>query len=114
MTVACERQAALRMALAAPGQKEAPEHPTERAHRQEEGGAARQPLGAIWRQLAAGDHTVEMGMMMQGLAPGMQDREEAEVGAEMPRIAGDREEGFGHGLKQACIERARVLQHYPG
>ena len=38
MTVACERQAALRMALAEPGQKEAPEHPTEDAHRQEEGG----------------------------------------------------------------------------
>src|SRR5262245_2559244 len=67
MTVACERQAALRMALAEPGQKEAPEHPTEHAHRQEEGGAARQPLGAIWRQPAAGDHTVEMGMMMQGV-----------------------------------------------
>jgi hypothetical protein len=50
-------------------------------------------------------------MMMQGLAPGMQDREEAQVGAEMPRIAGDCEEGFGHGLKQTRIERARVLQH---
>jgi hypothetical protein len=110
MTVACARQAARRMALAEPGQQEAPEHPTEHAHRQEEGGAARQPLGALWRQPAAGDHTVEMGMMMQGVAPGMQDREEAQVGAEMPRIAGDREEGFGHGLQQARLERARVLQ----
>ena len=52
-----------------------------------------------------------MGMMMQGLAPGMQDHEEAQVGAEMPRITGDREEGFGHGLKQVRIERTRVLQH---
>jgi len=33
------------------------------------------------------DHTVEMGMMVQGLAPGMQHREEADVRAEMPRIA---------------------------
>ena len=50
-------------------------------------------------------------MMVQGLAPGMQDREEADVGAEMPRIACHGQEGVGHGLKQARIEGTRVLQH---
>ena len=111
LPVAWERQAALRLALAEPGQQEAPEHPTEHAHWQEAGGAARQPLGALWSPPAAGDHTVQLGMRMQGVAPGMQDRAEAQVGAEMPRSAGDRAEGIGHGLKPARRERARVLQH---
>src|SRR5215831_807202 len=52
-----------------------------------------------------------MGMMVQGLAPGMQHREEADVRAEMPRIACHRQEGLGHGLEQTHIQGARVLQH---
>ena len=62
MTVARQRQAALRMILAEPGQEETPKHPTQHADWEEEGGAARQPLGPIRGQPASGNHTVEMGM----------------------------------------------------
>jgi len=111
MTVARPRQAALRMILAEPGQEETPKHPTQHADWEEEGGAARQPLGPIRGQPASGNHTVEMGMMVQGLAPGMQHREEADVRAEMPRIVCHSQEGLGHGLEQTRRQGARVLQH---
>jgi hypothetical protein len=63
MPVARQRQAALRMILAEPGQEETPKHPTQHADWEEEGGAARQPLGPIRGQSTSGNHTVEMGMM---------------------------------------------------
>ena len=48
--------------------------------------------------------------MVQSFGPTGVQREEAEVSAEMPRIACHRQEGLGHGLKQTRIQGARVLQ----
>jgi hypothetical protein len=42
-------------------------------------------------------------MVVQGLPPGMQHREEPDVGAQMVRIAGHGQEGLSHGLKEEIV-----------
>ena len=65
--------------------EEAREHP----HGQEESGPTGDPLRAIGRQAAARDHTVQMGMIDERLAPRVEHGEEPNLGAEMCRIGGD-------------------------
>ena len=43
---------------------------------------------------------MDVGMMVEGLAPGMQDPEKANLGASMLGITGNGLEGLGDGLKQ--------------
>ncbi len=65
------------------------------------------PIGG---QPAPGNDTVEVGMMVQRLAPGMQHREEADLRPQMVRIACHGQEGLGHGLKEERIQHPRVLE----
>jgi len=57
-----------------------------------------------------GEHAVDMGMMLQALVPGMEHAEEADLGAEVPGIASDLEQGCGAGVEQQVINQALVLQ----
>ena len=43
---------------------------------------------------------MHMGMMQESLAPGVQNRQKPDLGAEMFGIGGDLEEGLGHGPKK--------------
>ena len=43
----------------------------------------------VWSESAGSEHTVDMGMMLQTLIPGMEHAEEADLCAKMPRIASD-------------------------
>jgi hypothetical protein len=43
---------------------------------------------------------MDVGMMVQGLSPGMQDPEKSDLGASVLRITGDRLERLGDRLKQ--------------
>ena len=45
---------------------------------------------------------MQMRMMDQSLAPGVENSEEADFGAEMFGIAGDLEEGFGSAPQDRC------------
>jgi hypothetical protein len=47
--------------------------------------------------------------MEQCLAPSVEDREEAELCAEMLGIGGDRLQGFGGGVEQDVVERCLVV-----
>ena len=49
-------------------------------------------------------------MVVQGLPPRMQHREEPEVRAQMVRIAGHGQQGLGHRLKEEGIQHPRVLE----
>src|ERR1700694_829766 len=51
-----------------------------------------------------------MRMMLQSLIPGMEHAEEADLCAEVTRIASDLEQGCGAGLKEQVVEAALVLQ----
>jgi hypothetical protein len=53
---------------------------------------------------------MEMGMMVQGLTPGMQDREKPDLSASVLGITRNRLERHGNGLKQQTVHHARILQ----
>lgn len=57
------------------------------------------PLPVIGRQSAGRDHAVHMGVELQILSPGVQHRQQADLGAEVLRIGGDFEQRGGAGLE---------------
>src|SRR6202046_228805 len=71
-------------------EEEAAEQAREDAHGQEEAGPAGDPARAVRRQAAAGNDDVDMGMMGQRRAPGVEDGGEADARAQMPRVGGGR------------------------
>ena len=54
---------------------------------------------------------MNMRMNFEFLAPGMQHAEEANLCAEVSRIASHFEKGFGAGAEQEIVEDLLVLQH---
>jgi len=49
-------------------------------------------------------------MVLQALIPGVEHAEEADLRAEVPRIASDLDQGLGCGMKQQVIDQPFVLQ----
>jgi len=84
--------------------KEAPSH----LDGQEEGGGARHPGRAVWGEPSAWDDTVQVRMVLQWLAPGVQDRQKAKMGPEMPGILRDRQEGLCDRVKEEGVEALGV------
>ena len=82
-------------------------------HRQEEGIARLDPALLIGRQTARGDYAVDMRMHLKILSPGVQDAEEADLGAEMFGIGGDFEQSRGAGAEQEIINNPFVVQSQP-
>ena len=68
------------------------------------------PAGVIAGESAGGNDTVDMGMKLEFLVPGVQHAEEADLGAEMGGVARDFQQGFGAGPKQQTIDDFLVLQ----
>src|SRR5262249_6208322 len=96
--------------LRAPLEKAAPKEPTEDFHGQEEIGGAWHPAGAVWSAASTWNDTVEVRMVLQLLAPGVQDRQKADVRAEMRRLSGHGQEGFRDGAKEEGVEEPWVLE----
>ena len=65
----------------------------------------------IKREAAGRNDTMNMRMNFEFLAPGMQHAEEANVCAEVSRMASDFEKGFGTGAEQEIVEDLLVLQN---
>ena len=63
----------------------------------------------VRRQSAAGHDAVNVRMTLQGLAPGMQNAEEADLGAEVLGIGGDFQQRGGAGLEQESEQELLVL-----
>ena len=53
---------------------------------------------------------MDMGMMVEGLPPGMQDGQDADLRAQVFRVAGNSLEGLRHSLKENGIHRAGMLE----
>ncbi len=79
-------------------------------HREKEVLAAADPMLAVWTGTTTGNDAVDVGMMQQVLAPGVQDREEADVGTEVFGICSDGEECFGTGGEEYVVDLFFVLQ----
>ena len=62
------------------------------------------------RQAAAGHDTMQVRVMMQVLSPGMKDRNDADLGAEMFGVGGDRAQCRGHCLEQDGVNCGLVLE----
>ena len=92
------------------GDKLAAEDTTEHFDGKEEGSARGDPAGVVRSETAGGQHAVDMGMMLQSLVPGMEHAEEADLGSEVARIAGDLQQGCSTGVKQQVIDQPFILQ----
>ena len=77
--------------------------------REEESRSTGDPPGAIGREAAAGDDTMEMRVMHQGLSPGVQHGEEPDRGPEMARIGGDGAERVCGRVEEDAIDHRFVL-----
>jgi hypothetical protein len=95
-------------------QKEPPEKACEHANRRKEARQAGDPALVIGREAPAGNDTVQMRMMQKILSPGMQNGEEANACAQMFRVAGNGEQGFGSGVEQDVVNRLLVAEGDPG
>ena len=57
---------------------------------------------------------MQMRMMPQGLAPGVQYGQEANVCPQMTPVRGDGQQCFGHGAEEHAINQARILKRQCG
>jgi hypothetical protein len=107
--VAKERELALVESRLQSGNKLATENSTEHRHRQEERVSRRDPARVVRSKTASRGHAVNMGMMLQPLVPGMEHAEEADLCAEVSRIASDLEQRCGAGMEEQVVDHALVL-----
>jgi hypothetical protein len=74
-----------------------PKQPAQDVDMHEETFSTPDPSLLVEAQAAAGDDAVQMGMELKVLSPGMQQREAAELGAEMLRVSSECQQRFGSG-----------------
>src|SRR5258708_19578037 len=85
-------------------EKQTPEQAREYPHGQEETGATGDPVLAVRGDAATRHHAVHVRMMLQVLPPGVQDRDEADLGTQVFPITGDLAHGLATRAKQALVE----------
>src|SRR5690606_3042417 len=61
------------------------------------------------REPPARHHAVQMRMVQQVLAPGVQDRDEADLGAQVRGVRSDRAQRLGGGAEQQVVDHRLVL-----
>ena len=96
------------------GDEFAPKDMSEHRDRQKEAWPRVDPLGAIRRQAARWHDAVDVGMVLQPLAPGMEDHQPADVATEALRIARDLAHSLGGGVKEQVVHHALVDERETG
>jgi hypothetical protein len=91
------------------GDKLAPKHFAQDFHRKKEAVARANPGGLIGSEPSRRDDAVNMRMMLQVLAPCMEDADEAGVGAEMARVSGYLQQCGCAGTEQQIVKNTLVL-----
>ena len=76
--------------------------------------AGRDPALSVRGETAAGNHAVQVGMVDQGLAPGVKDGEEADPGAQVFGVIGHGAKRARGGAKEQAVEQALVLKSQVG
>ncbi len=82
----------------------ATEDTAQRHDRQEKALGAVDPTRSIWRQPTCGNDVMDVWVVLQVLSPGVQHAEEANIGAEVPGIAGQLEHGFSAGTVEQVVD----------
>ena len=75
---------------------------------EEKPGRRRDPARAVAREGAAGDEAVDVQVLGEVLPPGVQDRRDAEVAAEIAAITPEGGERLGDSLEEEAIEHPGV------
>jgi hypothetical protein len=101
---------ALAIEVLQPRQVQSPKASREDADGQEEVGATRYPTRPIRSHAPRREDTMEMWMVMQLLAPGMEHGKAPHLRTEMLWVLGDILESLRHRAKEQPIEEAGVLQ----
>jgi hypothetical protein len=92
------------------GPEVAAKYPAQHREGEKEARAGWDPVGVMERQPTGGDDTMDMGMKLELLIPGMQHAEEADLGPEMSGRARDLEEGVGTGAEQQMVDHSLVVE----
>src|SRR6516162_1471317 len=92
------------------GDELATKHASQYSNGKEEAWVGSNPAAVIKRESAGGDDTVDMGMKLEFLVPGMEHTEEADVGSQMGGITRDFQQGFGAGPEQQTVDEFPVLK----
>src|SRR6266581_3684811 len=92
------------------GDELATKHAPQYSNGKEEAWVGSNPAGVIAGESAGGNDTVDMGMKLEFLVPGMEHAEEADLGSEMSGIARDLPQGFGAGPEQQTVDDLLVLE----
>ena len=93
-----------------PFEEQAAEQGCKNPHRQEEGGTRSDPSRSVPRETAAWDDHVQMRMMGHRRAPGVKDGGEADAGAEMVRVCGNRRHRLRGRPEQEIVDGPLVLE----
>ena len=91
-------------------EKEPAEETRQHAHGQEEAGLTGDPARRVRRQAAAGRDDVDVGMVGERRAPGMQHGGEADARAQMLRVGGEGGQRLGGGPEQEVVDGGLVLE----
>jgi hypothetical protein len=71
--------------------------------------ARRHPTGVIGRDAPGGDDAMDMGMSEQVLAPGMENAEDTDFGAQVLGVRRDFQQGGGGGGEQEMVKLTGVV-----
>jgi hypothetical protein len=85
-------------------------HTSEYLDGEEEARTGSNPARVIEREPASGDNTVDMGMKLELLVPGVKHAKEADLGSEMSGVASDLEKSFCADTEQQTVDHFFVLQ----
>ena len=91
-------------------EEEAAEQAREDAHRQEEASPAGDPARPVRRQAASGNDDVNVGMVGQRRAPGVQHGGEADPRAQMLRVGGDGGQRLRGRREQEVVDHRLVVE----
>ena len=92
------------------GDELATKHAPQHGDGEEEAWMGSNPAGVIGGESAGGNDTVDMGMKLEFLVPGVKHAEEADLDSEMGGIARDLQQGFGAGPEQQTVDDLLVLE----
>jgi hypothetical protein len=87
----------------------AAKHPPEHGNGEKEARVRSNPAGVIEREPTRGDDTVDMGMNLEFLVPGMQHAEEADLSPEMCGVPRHIQKRFCAGSQQQTIDKFFIL-----
>src|SRR5271166_6549085 len=108
--VAEEDEAAGRVQSREPFEEEPAEETRQHPHGQEEAGLAGDPARTVRRQAAAGNDDVDVRMVGQRRAPGVEHGGEADARAQMLRVGGDRGQRLRGGPEQQVVDSGLVVE----